>query len=144
MERQTKQVSGIDWVACGNHLFINLPRVLSQQAEFLRENPRCAGSWRIGTYPPRITLYFWFPEPPRCRRKVSAVDVGTISSPTENSDGPTLRSILRDLRPEEINLVADFVGSVASPLVARRERDPGGDNGLLEYKLVAKYDDFKK
>lgn len=141
MAQAAGKFSHVDWNACGSHVFGKLPHVLHSVAHLTSRHPECRFSWQLSKYPPAIVLYFWFPEPAKCRRKVSGVEFNHISPPDIYLQGPTRMQVIADLRDEELNLVSEIVSKVSGELVAKRIWD-SSQKGLLEYKLTADYKDF--
>lgn len=113
----------IDWDKCKAVVNQEWPRITAAFEQFLDKHPEWESSLHRGDYPPEAVLMFFLKVHQDSRR-------ATVPNPTRISR----------LKPEELDVVASFVASIAGELIPKFRESK---NGLLFYDLRPKYNDYQ-
>jgi len=114
--------SRVNWAACRAVVNQEFPRIATALGQFRLEHPE----WEYYLYqsdgPPEVRLQFYLKVPPNSRR-------ATVLMPHR----------IERCTHEELDIIANFVASIALGLVARYYNSK---DGMHEYTLRPKYRDF--
>jgi hypothetical protein len=122
----------VDWNACAAVILQNFFSARSAREIFLKDHPEWECEVEPLSHPPRISMEFWLKPQKNSLRSVTG--------------GPE-RPHFAKLKSEEIDLLATFVGIEVTEQVgfkAKREKDPIGGAGVLQYYLQPDYSAYER